>query len=255
MQKELPLRLLHLARHLLVDVLLDLEQLYLLAEDPVQLREARAEIDRLEEPLLVVVVHGEMRGDRVREDAPVLDRLDREEHLVRHPGIHPHVVAEEGLHAARERLDLARRRLLRREIRDAGAEVVVLLDVVEHAHPAHALEHDLDGAVRKVQVVEDLHERPDAVQVFRAGLVDGGVPLGDDDEILVRLDRPLDGVHRRLPTDEDRRCHRRKYDDVSQRHERIDVQLPLAIALRSELHSDATAVVPETASARGITAP
>jgi plasmid stabilization system protein ParE len=122
------------------------------------------------------------------------------------------------------------------DVLDARREIVVHLEVLDDARAAHALEHDLDRAVREPQEMKYLHDRPDEEEVVGARLIDHGAPLRNHDEALIRFYGALDGIHRRLPPDEDRGRHRRENHDVPERNERIYVTLLLDLFVVSDSH-------------------
>ena len=104
----------------------------------------------------------------------------------------------------------------RRPVPGGGGE----LHLAERGAP-QALKEDLEGAVRHLEVLDDLDEHAHPVDVVLHGVFDGHVFLGDyDQELVVLLHRGLDGLDRLGPPDGKRQDHMREDDDVAHGQER-----------------------------------
>ena len=100
------LRALHLLLDAAADLALDLEHLDLGLHARVDVLEALARRERLEQLLALLELQVEVRDDGVGEAARVVDRDHGVEHLGRNLLVELHVVLEGAVHGAHQRLDL-----------------------------------------------------------------------------------------------------------------------------------------------------
>ena len=72
----------------------------------------------------------------------------------------------------------------------------------------------LHGAVRKLQELDYLADRPGGINVFRLGILGFGVLLGGEKNALVAVHGRFQGQDRFFPPDEERHHHMRENNDV-----------------------------------------
>ena len=75
----------------------------------------------------------------------------------------------------------------------------------------------LEPLVGKTHEAHDHPDGTDAVDVFRAGVLDLRIALGGKREQPIPLESGLDGVHRNVSADEQRQDHRGEDDGVTNR--------------------------------------
>ncbi len=83
-----------------------------------------------------------------------------------------------------------------------------------------ALDQDLNGAVGKLQHLQDRRDRADLVQVLRGRVVLRRLLLRDEQDVLAGLHRHVERLDGLGPPDEQRDDHVRKDHDVAQRKQR-----------------------------------
>ena len=84
----------------------------------------------------------------------------------------------------------------------------------------NAFDEHLDGAVGQLQQLQDRRERADLVDVLRAGLVDVGLRLRDEQDLAIAGHRLIERRDGPLAADEQRDHRVRIHDDVAQRQDR-----------------------------------
>ena len=216
----LALALLHLRLHAAADLLLDLQHLHLALDQGHHLLEARAHVLRLQDLLLLGELERHVRGDGVGEAPRLLDAGERSQDLGRHLLVELHVLLEVRHDRARQHVDLALLVLLDvGQRRHVGGEVRVRLDVLDHG-ARDALDQHLDRAVGELEELQDGRDRADRVEVAALGIVDVGLLLGDQQDLLVAPHGLVEGEDRLVAADEKRDHHVRVDHDVAQRQDR-----------------------------------
>ena len=173
----------------------------------------------LEDRLLLIDLHRQVRGDGICETPGIVDARERREDLRRHLLVELHVLLELGEDGTGQDLELALVLLFIDRIQHSefGAEELVAIDELVDPGALTALHQHLDGAVGELQQLQDRRDRADAVNVFRVRVVLAGVFLGHEENFLVEAHGPLEGLDGLLPTDEQRDDHVRIDDDIPQR--------------------------------------
>ena len=82
----------------------------------------------------------------------------------------------------------------------------------------NAFDQHFDVAVGQLQALHDVDDGADLVDFVRLGLVDAGVMLGGQKDLLVRGQRFFQGAHAGLAAHHKRRHHVRKDDHVADGH-------------------------------------
>ena len=81
----------------------------------------------------------------------------------------------------------------------------------------HTFDQHLDVAVRELEALHHVGDTTHREHIFGAGIVDGRVVLGRQEDPLVLGQRMLERADGRRPTDDERHHHVWKNDDVSER--------------------------------------
>ncbi len=170
LEEVLALALLDLLVDLGLDALLDLEELLFLLDEDEDLLHAFANVDHLEDLLLVILVDVEDRGDEIGYLARVVDVDHVESHLLGEEGI----VLGDRLHLTEEgpgeRLDLVGVVALLVEVGDGGDDGRLLGQEFLDLEALERGDEDVRPAVGQVDALDDLGHRADRVQIlgFRA---------------------------------------------------------------------------------------
>ena len=217
--------------HLLVEVVLLLRLLHLLldarldpavylqlvdfdfqdAGDAVQALDRR---DDLEQVLLLVHAHHQVRGDGVGQLARVVD-ADRGHHgVVLEVVGQLDVLLEQRHHAAHRRFDVAAGfPLPLQHLDDDAVEALVFLPL-HGAGAVDAFDQHLDVAVRQPQALHHVGHAAHGVDVVGARIVHRGVVLGRQEDALVLRQGVLERPRGRRPSNHERHHHVGEYDDV-----------------------------------------
>ena len=216
----LALALLHLRLHAAADLLLDLQHLHLALDHGHDLLEARAHVLRFQDLLLFGKLERHVRGDGVGEAPGLLDAGERGQDLRRHLLVELDVLLEVRHDRARQHVHLALVVLLDvGQRRHVGGEVAVRLDVLDHG-ARDALDQHLDRAVGELEQLQDGRDRADGVEVAALRIVDVGLLLRDEQDLLVAPHGLVEGEDRLVAADEQRDHHVRVDHDVAQRQDR-----------------------------------
>ena len=221
-QVVLALALLHLALHAPADALLDLHDVDLGLEQLQQLLEAAADVEHLEDLLLLLELERQVRGDGVRKAPGAVDARERGEHLGRDLLVELHVLVELREQRAAHRLDLVGVGLLGGDELDLGLEVGLVGEHALDARALHALDQHLHRAVGELQHLQDRGDRADVVEILGGGLVLGGGLLRDQDDVLALLHRGLERLDGLRAAHEQRDHHVREHHHVAQGQQRQD---------------------------------
>src|SRR5207248_3344184 len=106
------------------------------------------------------------------------------------------------------------------QVADVGAEVGLLLRVVDDLDALETLDQDADALVGVLEHLEDAPRRPTAVEAVRLRRLVLRVLLRREPEHPVARETVLDELQRRAARDEERNDRRRKDDDAAQRQDR-----------------------------------
>ena len=161
-----------------------------------------------------------MRSDRVRQPARVVDARERGQNFGRDLHVEFHILVELAEHRTHQRLALLVGDRPGFEQRHLRREIVAGLDIALDDRPAFALDQHLDGAVRKLQQLQNAGDGADGVDVLRRRVVVGGTLLRHQHDLLARLHGEFKRADRLFPADEQRNYHVREHDDVPQRQHR-----------------------------------
>ena len=214
------LRLLHLLLDARLDGAIDLEFVDLDLEhvgDAVQALEGR---DDLEQVLLLVDADEQVRGNRVGELAGIVHAHGGDHGVVVQVVRQLHVLLEQGHDAAHRAFDVAGHFLLLRQHLDDDAVEAFVLFPLDRARAIEPFHEDLDVAVGQLQALHDVGDAAHGVDVFGLRVVDGGVMLRGEENLLVLRQGVFERPRRRRPPDHERRHHVREDDHVPEGHDR-----------------------------------
>ena len=105
--------------------------------------------------------------------------------------------------------------LLRDHLHGDAEEALVFLPL-DGAGALDALDQHLDVAVGQLQRLDDVRDAAHRVDVRRLRIVDRGVVLRGEEDLLVGRQRMFERAGRRRPSDDERHHHVREDDDVPQ---------------------------------------
>ena len=219
----LALALLHLLLDAATDALLDLQHVDLALDQREDVLEAAADVLDLEDLLLGVELERHVRRDRVGEPPGLLDAGERGQDLGRHLAVELHVLLELRDHRAHQHVHLALVVGLAFADRAGLGGEVVAGDELLDLRALDAFDEHLDRAVGQLQQLQDARDRADVVEVLRRGVVDVGLLLREQQDLLVDLHRLLEREDRALAADEQRDHHVRVDHHVAQRQDRQHV--------------------------------
>ena len=103
---------------------------------------------------------------------------------------------------------------------DGGAEKAFFLADREDFAALHAFHQHLDVAVGLLQALDDVGDGADGKDLVGARLVDAGVVLGGQEDLLVAGQRLFQRPHARFAAHHERRHHVREDDHVPDGHHR-----------------------------------
>jgi hypothetical protein len=229
-QEVLALAAVHLGLDLRLDPAADLDELQLTGEDLGEQAQPLGHVALLEQPLLVLGLDPQRRGDHVRQLGGVVHVGDRQLELLGEVRQLLDDPRERGLDVAHERLELGRGDDLVGHLGDAGDEVRLGGDEVAELDPLPALDEDAHRAVGHFQHPGHHADDAHAIEVVRPGLLLLRVLRRDHDEhpvaaehVVQQLDRALladgEGHHRvgernAVAQRKDRQCLRERGLDV-----------------------------------------
>ena len=214
-QEVVALVLADLRLHLRLDLRAELEHLELLDQEPVEVVEAGADVERLEHFLLGRGRHrAQARGDEVGGPAGLGDVRGQRLQVVRHQRRQRDDLLEVDLDVALQRVDLqpiAVGQLLRR-LGDVGQQIRPAGDDAVEPHPGQALDDDAQAAVRQLEHLVDVAGGADGVEVVLARVLFRGLTLGEDGNHPAGRDGVVDQPHRALAS------HRQRHERIGEQH-------------------------------------
>ena len=89
-----------------------------------------------------------------------------------------------------------------------------------HLAAFDAFHQHLDVAILQLEALHDVDDAADGVDFVRLGVVDGGVVLGGEKDLLVARHRLFERTHALLASHHERNHHVRKDDHVADGHHR-----------------------------------
>ncbi len=158
-----------------------------------------------------------VRGDGVGELGIVLDLLDHTDHLGRHLLVELHIIFKLVDDRARQGLCLNLLAGRIREHKSGGLIVFGTICVVLNFRPRGTLDQHLDGAVRQLEQLEHVRERPDLVDRSGRRIVVRGVLLRGQQDERVGAHHLFQRLDRFFAPDEKGHDHVREDDNVAQR--------------------------------------
>ena len=218
-QHRLALALVESGLGLPADLVADPQHLDALGEEPRHPVHARAEVDRLEDLLLLLRLDVEVGGRDVGERGGRGDRPHRLEQALRRLRQEPDRLDGQRLEVEEAALDLGEPALRLRDTEDPGDRERRPLEQVEDAEALHALADDVMAAVGRRHVAQDVGDGADAMEAVRAGVVRRRVALQDDPDRAFLADRLLHRGDRRRAADRDRDDHSREEHQVADRQQ------------------------------------
>ena len=218
-QEELALPLLELRLDLRLDLAPELDHLELAVEDDRHFAQALADVDELEQLLLLVRLQTDRRRDEAAQRARVVDVRSRDLELLRQIRDEADDPAELVLHVAGQCLEFLRLGQPVGELRHLGDEIGVVTHVLCDADAPEALHEHAQRAVGDADHL--VHDRggADGVDVVPAGDLRVLVRDGDEREQAVAGDDVVDERYRPLLSDRERRHRRREDDRLLQRQD------------------------------------
>ena len=99
-----------------------------------------------------------------------------------------------------------------------GFEVAVGIDDLQDLAALKAFDEDFDVAVGQLEALNDVDDGADLIDLVGLGLVDTGVVLGGEKNLLVAGQSFFQGADAGLPADHEGRHHEGKDDDVADGH-------------------------------------
>ena len=220
LDEELPLGLGDVVVDLGVDLLFDFQDIDLRIQDPDDLVELLTDAGQLENLLLHLDALENVRGDVKELPAGVAGVFERHQDLAGHVAVEVHVLSEEARRVPHQRVEL---RIQNDGIvldRDGGFEEPGGRQELVHGGLHHAVDKDFHKSIGKLQDLDDLRNGPVGVDVIAPRLFGEGVFLRSEKDVLLALERLVDGAERRLTSHEDRKDHRREDYHIAQGQDR-----------------------------------
>ena len=206
----------------LADLLRQAHHLDAPGEEGRDLVDARAQVDRLEQFLLVVAADVEIGGDQVGERAGPARRLDGGDQLLRHLRQQLQRLHRLLLQMQQPRLDFGALLVGLVDRHDARGEERALAHELGDAKALQPLHDDVMTAVGHVHVAQDVRHRAGSMHVDRARLRGVGLALHQDADRPLFAQRLLGGEDRRLASDRDREHGAGKEHGVAHRDDDQD---------------------------------
>ena len=152
-----------------------------------------------------------MGADDIEQLEGVLDGLDRVEHLAADFFVVVGVVVEKFAQLPLVGLDGSAVLDDVDPLLDLRLQETVMGDRGDDARPRLALDEGLDGAVGEAQQLHHRRQRPELIEIVDLRVVDGGLLLGDEEDIGLLLHGVLERQNRFPPADHQRGHHMGEY--------------------------------------------
>ena len=209
---------LHLALHARLDGAIHVELFNLDVEHVADAGEALRGIKDFQQLLFFFDGQLQIRGDSVGQLRRIVVANGGDHRLVVERLAELYILLEQSGDALHRGFDL--RRQFGAVFRGANRrfKVAVGVDDLQDLAALEALDQDLDIAVGQFETLDDIDDGADLVDLVGLGLVDTGVVLGCEKNLLVASQRVLEGTHAGLPSDHEGRHHEREDHDVPDRH-------------------------------------
>ena len=198
------LRLLHLALHARLDGAVDVQLFNFDVEHVGDAGQPFGGIEDLQQFLLLFNRELQVGGDDVGQLGRIVHAHGRNHGLVVQRLAQLHVLLEQRRDALHAGFD--RRVGFGGVTRDAhrGLQEAVGVGDLQDLAALHAFDQDLDVAVGQLQALHDVDDGADLVDLVGLGLVDGGVVLGGQENLLVRRQRLFQSAHARFAAHDER---------------------------------------------------
>ena len=214
------LRLLHLLFHARLDPAIDLELVHLGFEDAGDAVQPLERRDDLEQVLLLVHAHQQVRGNRVGELARVVHAHGGDHRVVVQVVRQLHVLLEQRHDAAHRAFDVAGGVLvLGQHLHHHAVEALVFLPL-DRPRPVDALDQHLDVAVGQLERLHHVGHAAHREDVLGPRIVHRRVVLRRQEDLLVLPERVLERARRDGPPDDKRHHHVREDNDVPEGDDR-----------------------------------
>jgi hypothetical protein len=217
---ELLLVLRQLRLDLALDLRAELEELDLAIQDRRQPLQARSDVQRVEEVLLLLERDVQIRRDQVGDLARVLDVHHHELQLVGQIRDHRHELRELVHEVRLDGVEVLRGLVLVHQRPRAADEEGIVLEVVLDLDAAQSLDEDAHALIGVLEHLEQAAGRAPRVQAFGARLLVVRGLLRHQPEHAVSGEAVLDELQRRAARDRQRHDGRREDDHAAQRKNR-----------------------------------
>jgi hypothetical protein len=216
----LALALLHLALDAPADALLDLQDVDLRFELRQQALDARADIEHLEDFLLLLELQRQVCGNRVGQTTSLFDAGDRGQDFRRNLLVELDVLVELSDHRTPQRLDLMIDAVISQHRRERAKNISSRDSMASRRARCDTFDQHLDRPVGKLQHLQDIGHTANVIQVLGFRFVLHGRLLGDEQDALARFHRHFKSLDRLRPPNEKRNHHVRENHHVAQRQQR-----------------------------------
>ena len=222
-QHVVALRGLHLRHHLRLDLRADGDDVELARQHLREPPQPLADVDLLQQRLLLLDLDPQRAGDQVRERGRLLEVGDRHLQLLGEVRDLLDDVRERLLDVAHQRGQLGAFLDLVGQLGDAGAEVGLLADPLLDLHALAGLDEDPQAAVGHLEHARDDARDADGVQLVGAGRLEVRVLGAQHHEHPVAGQHVVDELDRAVLADRERRQRVGVGDGVAQRQHRQGV--------------------------------
>ncbi|EBA08763.1 hypothetical protein SSE37_03935 [Sagittula stellata E-37] len=220
-QIVLALGLLHLALDAGLDLLLDLQDGHLPLHQAIDLLQPLADRERLKQFLLLAHFDAEVTGHEIGQLRRLGRFADGGQRLFGDVLLDLGVALELLRHGVGQGLDRGGVAGHLGQVLGLRLEEVVVVEVLDDAHAALALDQHLHGAVGQLEQLQDIRQHARLVDAGGLRIVDRGIDLAGKQDLLVVVHHLFQCTHRLFAAHEEGHDHVREHDDVAQRQHRI----------------------------------
>ncbi len=214
------LRALHLPLDARIDVAVDVQLLEFAVQNFGHAVQAIEHVEVLEQFLLVFHGNLQIGGDGVGKLGRIVDAGRGDHGVVVQVLRELDVLLEKSVDAPNSLIDLRRRLGPHRHQPQGGAIEAFFAGELHDFGALHALHQDANIAVRQLHALHDVGERADGKNLLRLGIVDRGVVLRGQKNLLFAGQRLFQRAHRGFAPDDKRLHHLRENDHIPHRHHR-----------------------------------